>query len=440
MATIFALSSGALPAGVAVIRLSGGQARVLVQKFCGQVPKPRNMALLPIKTAQGEMLDKGLVSYFPAPHSFTGEDCAEFHLHGSKALISRFLAELGEQEQCRPAEAGEFARRAFANGKIDLTQAEGLADLLTAETESQRKLAMQGASGALKKLYRDWRQRLIKARAMIEAELDFAEEEEVKEAVFTQTEQDLAALHQDLQQHIAQAKTAYIMRDGLKIVIAGAPNAGKSSFINRLSGRSAALVSSKAGTTRDALEIRLIIEGIPVLVTDTAGLRQTTEQIEQMGVETACARIKEADLVLYLADMHAETSEDNMAVALPATKAEIWSIGNKLDLGVGAREKWPFQLSVETGLGWAEFMQKLQQFCREKTHRTAAILPARSRQLHLLKTAAAELDKALHSKNAGLELQAEYLRYAANALGRITGDIDVEDLLNVIFSEFCIGK
>lgn len=437
--TVFALSSGALPAGVAVIRLSGGQAGAVLQKFCGQVPPPRFMAYLPVKTAAGEILDKALVTYFPAPHSFTGEDCVEFHLHGSRALVSRFLVELGNEPHCRPAEAGEFARRAFANGKIDLTEAEGLADLLAAETESQRKLAMQGASGALKALYRGWRQRLIKARAMIEAELDFAEEEDAAGAFSPAIEAEISALAAELRAHCAQAKQADILRDGLKLVLAGAPNAGKSSFINRLSGRSVALVDAEAGTTRDALEIRLIIEGVPVLVSDTAGLRQATGKIEKMGVKTAAERIKEADLILYLADMQRPSETVAVKAALRGTQAEIWRIGNKADLQAGDKKTWSIQLSAKTGQGWDVFMQKLRQFCREKQSETAALLPARSRQLHLLESAAQELDKAQRADLA-LEVRAEYLRQAANALGRITGDMDVEDLLDVIFSEFCIGK
>lgn len=436
MKTIFALSSGALPAGVAVIRVSGSQAPALLQKFCGSLPKPRRMVFRSVKIGQNDVLDKALAVYFPAPHSFTGEDCAEFHLHGSKALIARFLEALAAEPLCRPAEAGEFSRRAFANGKIDLTEAEGLADLLAAETESQRKLAMQGASGALKKLYQNWRQRLIKARAMLEAELDFAEEEDIAGAVSAETERDLAALQQDLLRHIAQAKTAEIMRDGLKIVLAGAPNAGKSSFINRFSGRSVALVAEEAGTTRDALEIRLVIEGVPVLLTDTAGLRRAKQHIEQMGVKTAHERIKTADLVLYLADMRGKTAK----AALPETKAEIWRIGNKADLGAGDTAKWPVQLSAKTGQGWENFMEKLRAFCREKAAQTTAALPARRRQFHLLENAAAELGRALQGKELNLELRAEYLRYASDALGRITGEIDAEDLLDVIFSEFCIGK
>lgn len=440
METIFALSSGSLPAGVAVIRLSGGQTRSLMQKFCGKTPPPRKMTYLPIKAENNEILDKALLVYFPAPHSFTGEDCAEFHLHGSRALVQRFMRELSLQKNCRPAEAGEFARRAFANGKMDLTEAEGLADLLAAETESQRKLAMQGASGILKKLYSGWRQRLIKARAMIEAELDFADEEGVEGALSAVLKQDLLQLRQEILAHIAQAETAEVLRDGLKIVLAGVPNSGKSSFINRLSGRSVALVTDEAGTTRDALEIRMILEDMPVLITDTAGLRQSDNKIEQMGVKTAAERIRDADLVLFLADMHTKTEKKADKTILPKTKAAIWNIGNKLDLGSGSSEIWSIQLSAKSGQGWEEFMKKLQQFCREKQGEAAAILPARRRQLYLLQTAAAELAKAVGDKTLPEEAQAEYLRYASDALGKITGEIDVENLLDVIFSEFCIGK
>jgi len=438
-ATIFALSSGALPSGVAIIRLSGGETRAAVEAFCGFAPPPRQMALAQFKGANGEILDKGLAVYFPAPHSFTGEDCAEFHLHGSKALIRRMLAELAARPNCRQAEAGEFARRAFANGKIDLTEAEGLADLLAAETESQRKLAMQGASGALKALYRGWRRQLIALRAQIEAELDFAEEEDVAGAFSPALLQKMAELAAQLRAHCAGAEQADIMRDGLKIVLAGAPNAGKSSFLNRLSGRAAALVNERAGTTRDALEVRLIIENIPVLLTDTAGLRRATDEIEQLGVELAKERVKEADLVLYLADMQQAAAPADLP-PLPPTKAEIWRIGNKVDLSADKSGGWDLSLSAKTGQGWEAFMARLRQFCRDRQGEISAMLPARGRQLHLLREAATELDKARAAAPLDLELRAEHLRYASDALGRITGDINVEDVLDVIFSEFCIGK
>jgi len=356
-------------------------------------------------------------------------------LHGGKAVVVRFLEELGTFHGCRLAEPGEFARRAFAQGKLDLTEAEGLVDLINAETESQRRLAVMGASGALAALYRDWRNRLIKARAFIEAELDFSDEEDVPGSVSEQVWADMACLKDDIMQHIHNGKRAEIMRDGLKIVIAGAPNAGKSSVMNRLAGRDIAIVTEEAGTTRDALEVRLVLGTLPVLVTDTAGLRHTENHIEKMGIDAAITRMREADLVLVLDDMH-----HPQMISLPEIPATIWRIGNKLDLGSGDRNRWPLQFSVRTGEGWDEFIENLTTFCREKAVEIGDVVPARSRQIALLENGLAELETALKADRINLEFRAEHLRCASNYLGRITGDIDVEDLLDVIFSDFCIGK
>jgi len=433
MDTIFALSSGLLPSGVAVIRLSGPRVGDVLLQCIGHIPPPRTMQFSVLRSASGDILDRGLVVYFPAPNSFTGEDCAEFHLHGGKAVVARFLQELSMFAGCRSAEPGEFARRAFAEGKLDLTEAEGLSDLILAETESQRRLAVMGASGALAELYRQWRKRLIKARALIEAELDFADEGDVPGSVSDQIWQDVSLLKDDIAQHIIDGERAGIMRDGLKIVIAGTPNAGKSSFLNRLAGEQVALVTEEAGTTRDAIELRLVLGGLPVRVTDTAGLRDTDNRIEKMGIDIAINRIKEADLVLMIADMQAPHM-----VALPEIAAPVWHIGNKRDLGPGDHERWPMQISVTTGQGWEDLMKRLLAFCQEKLVTIGDIVPARNRQIELLKKGLSELQSAL--RHDQLEICAEHLRIASDYLGRITGDIDVEDLLDVIFSEFCIGK
>jgi len=434
MKTIFALSSGLLPSGVAVIRLSGAAVKDILRQVAGFIPEPRMMVLATFRAENNEVLDRGLMVYFPAPKSFTGEDCAEFHLHGGRAVVARFLDELSTFPDCRMAEAGEFSRRAFAEGKFDLTEAEGLADLIHAETESQRRLAMMGASGILADLYRGWRNSLVQARAMIEAELDFADEGDVPGSVAERIWHDMSQLHEAVLRHIESAARADTMRDGVKIVIAGAPNAGKSSMINRLAARDVAIVTEEAGTTRDALEIRLVLGGLPVLITDTAGLRQTENHIEKMGIESAAARIGEANLILLLEDMH-----DPQNVELPPTEAEIWFVGNKLDLGEGDRKRWPVQLSAGSGAGWEAFITRLTAFCQEKAVALGEIIPVRRRHTELLKCCAVELQKALDNETA-LELRAEHLRLASDALGRITGDIDVEDLLDVIFSEFCIGK
>lgn len=435
MDTIFALSSGLLPSGVAVVRLSGSYVKNMLTQFAGFIPEPRYMNFCTMRSLTGEILDKALVVYFPAPKSFTGEDCAEFHLHGGKAVVARFLEELGTFHGCRLAEPGEFARRAFVQGKLDLTEAEGLADLINAETESQRRLAVMGVSGALAALYRDWRNRLIKARAFIEAELDFSDEEDVPGFVSEQVWADMALLKDDILQHIHNGRRAEIMRDGLKIVIAGGPNAGKSSVMNRLAGRDIAIVTEEAGTTRDALEVRLVLGTLPVLVTDTAGLRHTENRIEKMGIDAAITRMREADLILVLDDMH-----NPQMISLPELPATIWRIGNKLDLGSGDRNRWPLQFSVRTGEGWDEFIENLTTFCREKAVEIGDVVPARSRQIALLENGLAELETALKADRINLEFRAEHLRCASNYLGRITGDIDVEDLLDVIFSDFCIGK
>lgn len=435
METIFALSSGALPSGVAVIRISGRQTKTILSCLCASTLKPRMMHLRTLHDQSGEIIDNGLVVFFEGPQSFTGEDCAELHIHGGRAVVQKLLDVLGSFAHCRQAEAGEFARRAFSEGKLDLTEAEGLADLIEAETESQRKLALMGASGALAELYRDWRKELIHARAMIEAELDFADESDVPGSVADKIWQRMTTLKHSIEQHIADGKRANIMRDGLRIVIAGAPNAGKSSLINCLAGRKVAIVTNEAGTTRDALEVRLIIAGVPVLITDTAGLRATDNHIEKAGIEIAQEHILNADLVLILQDMH-----NPLTIELPKTNAIIWYIGNKLDQGAGKATQWPIQLSATNREGFESFLQKLEDFCTQSIGDISKLVPARKRQISLLQTGVNELEQALQQNNADLELRAEHLRLAANSIGRITGDVDVEDLLDVIFSEFCIGK
>lgn len=436
MDTIFALSSGKLPSGVAVIRVSGNEVQNVIKSIRGKVPPARMMAYGPLHSLKHEFLDSALTVFFPAPNSFTGEDCVEFHLHGGKAVVARFLDELSKFENCRIAEAGEFSKRAFANGKLDLTEAEGLADLIDAETESQRRLAVMGASGALAELYREWRQELLQARAMIEAELDFVEEQDIPDSVSDRIWDKLKLLSSTIKKHVADGYRAQAMRDGIKIVIAGAPNSGKSSIINRLAGRDVAIVTDEEGTTRDALEIRLILAGLPVVVTDTAGIRETANKVEKIGIDTALKRLQEADLILHIEDMSSPVE-----ITLPAeNNAEIWRLGNKVDLVSGDDSRWPIQFSAETGEGFEEFLDKLIEFCNSFSESLGDLVPARKRQFDLLKETISEIDSALMLKDLDLTLRAEHLRRASDMLGRITGDIDVEDILDVIFSQFCVGK
>jgi len=435
METIFALASGLLPSAIAIVRLSGGRVREIVARLAGSLPAPRTLFYTTLTARDGMVIDQGLVAFFPAPHSFSGEDMAEFHLHGGPAVVERMLQELATFTDCRQAEAGEFARRAFANSKLDLTQAEGMADLIAAETESQRRLAVMGTSGALKALYRDWCKHLVKARALIEAELDFADEADVPGSVSDIIWPQLVQLNAAIREHIKEGERAQAMRDGVKIVIAGAPNAGKSSLINRLAGREVAIVTDEAGTTRDALEIRLVLAGMPVVVSDTAGLRQTQATIEQKGIDIAHTRMEEADLILFVEDM-----TDVQPVELPEITAPLWYIGNKLDQTAGDRTRWPVQISATNGQGFDELLTKLTSFCQERSVQITQIIPARRRQLDLLRKGVNELEAAIASPHLGLELRAEYLRQAGNHLGRIIGEVDVEDFLDIIFSEFCIGK
>ncbi len=433
--TIFALSSGRLPSGVAVVRISGPEVRFVLETIIGSLPTPRYAAYKLFRDRNGDSVDRGLVLFFPGPNSFTGEDCAEFHLHGGKAVVEKLLSEMGELPGCRIAEAGEFTRRAFSNGKMDLTIAEGLADLIAAETEGQRRLALQVASGTQRELYTEWRQRLLQARAFIEAELDFADESDVPGSVSEQVWQSLALLKREIESHIASGKRASMLRDGLHVVIVGAPNAGKSSLLNFLAGREVAIISEEAGTTRDLLEVKLDLGGIPVYVTDTAGLRETDSSVEKIGIERARARMADADLVLLLGDM-----SDPIEVMPDETSAILWKIGTKADLKEESSGNWSYRISTKTGEGLDGLLNALQSFAEAQIGQIEDAVPTRQRHINLLRSTVTEIDKAINGKNLPLELRAENMRLASQHLGRITGDVDVEEILDVIFSQFCIGK
>lgn len=434
-ATIFALSSGRLPAGLAVIRVSGPKVRFVVETIIGTDIAARYAHYKPFHAVNGDIIDHGLALFFKGPTSFTGEDCLELHLHGGIAVVERMLQELGSLPGCRIAEPGEFTRRAFANGKMDLTIAEGIADLIAAETEAQRRLALQVASGTQRELYTSWRQRLIQLRAYIEAELDFADESDVPGSVSEQVWQALDQMINDIKQHIAGGKRAAMLREGLNIVIVGAPNAGKSSLLNFLAGRDVAIISDEAGTTRDLLEVKLNLDGIPVYLTDTAGLRETESKVERIGIERALERAVDADLVLLLEDMSRP-----IPAQLGESNAEIWFVGTKVDLGECKNSKYNHRISIKTGDGLEELLQALENFARSKVGQITDAVPTRQRHINLLNETLTELTIARDSRDLPLELRAENLRLASQSLGRITGDVDVEEILDVIFSQFCIGK
>ncbi|ASP86021.1 tRNA uridine-5-carboxymethylaminomethyl(34) synthesis GTPase MnmE [Sinorhizobium meliloti] len=434
--TIYALSSGSLPAGVAIIRVSGPATADALVRLCGTLPPPRIATLRTIRTRNGETLDSGLVLYFPTPASFTGEDCCELQVHGGRAVVSAILDELAATGGLRHAEAGEFARRAFQNGKLDLVEVEGLADLIAAETEMQRRLAIEQSGGGQSALYAGWARRLTHSRAMIEAELDFADEDDVPGSVSAVIWEDVGRLRQEIDGHIARAGLAEIIRDGLKIVIAGEPNAGKSSLLNALARRDIAIVTEVAGTTRDVLSVDLSLAGFSVKLFDTAGLRETDELVEREGIRRARQVIADADLVLLLSEKPGhfridEVLPENVPVIRVATKVDRPSPS-------WAPSDADIFLSTRTGEGMADLLTALQSHLPDLAGRTALAMPSRKRHVDCLRQASAALERSLISSD--LELRAEQLRQAGDALGRITGRVDVENLLDVIFSEFCIGK
>ncbi|NTF43949.1 tRNA uridine-5-carboxymethylaminomethyl(34) synthesis GTPase MnmE [Rhizobium rhizogenes] len=433
--TIYALSSGNLPAGVAVVRVSGAAALTVAESLAGALPPARHAALKSIRTRNGLLIDRGLVLTFPGPASFTGEDCVEIHVHGGKAVVAALLAELSTFDNCRLAEHGEFTRRAMENGRMDLVEVEGLADLISAETEMQRRLAMEHAAGGLSDLYDGWADRLTRARALIEAELDFADEDDVPGSVSDRVWKDMERLRSELSDHLAGADFGEIIRDGLKVVIAGPPNAGKSSLMNILAKREVAIVTDVAGTTRDVLHVDLNIEGYAVKLYDTAGLRETEERVEREGIRRALKTVADADLVLSLAEIGQPAQID-----FPGLTGDVLTIGTKSDIRDGGEDDYDLLVSSETGSGLAALHQCLLKNLQDRSASLSLALPSRLRHRGLLSESLEALDVAVGSAGHGLDIRAEYLRQSANSLGRITGRVDVEDLLDVIFSEFCIGK
>jgi tRNA modification GTPase len=461
--TIVALSSGRLPAGVAVIRISGKRTRFVVETIAGELPEPRLARYIAFRTPDGARIDSGLILFFRGPHSFTGEDCAEFQVHGGKAVVAALLDALTAIPGIRHAEAGEFTRRAFLNGKLDLTETEALADLISAETEAQRRLAVLNADGAQSKLYSGWRGRLTHARAMIEAELDFADESDVPGSVADVVWADMEKLLREVREHIGGFHRAEIIRDGYDVVIVGAPNAGKSSLLNALARRDAAIVSDEPGTTRDLVELALDLNGVKVRLTDTAGMREDAGKVEAIGIERARQRAETADLVLLLADatveipthpvldnpnvIHIGTKIDLVAASVDATRdrnamAGLGAFVNAQVVPVEAPAYRPPFLMVSslTGQGISELLGLLAERAKQAVGDAGDVLPSRLRHIELLRETASHLESALTADGRGLELRADDLRLAAERLGRISGAVDVEDLLDVIFSQFCIGK
>jgi tRNA modification GTPase len=448
MSTIFAPISPMIKSAVSMVRISGPNAGEALSRLARvPLPKPRMATVTALRAPHtGQLIDKALVLWFPGPHSFTGEDSAELHLHGSRAVMRHCLEALGSMTELglRYAEPGEFSRRAFENGKMDLTEAEGLADLIESETTLQATQALRQMGGALKTLYDNWRHQLVELMAYVEAYIDFPEEDIPADIVADFT-QRLSIITTQVSSHLEDNRRGETLRHGIFVAIIGAPNAGKSTLLNQLSQRDVAIVSEQAGTTRDVLEVHLDIAGYPFVLADTAGLRSSTDVIEQEGVKRALSRAHEADIKLAVFDITQEI--DNATLAQIDERTII--LMNKLDdhtedhvltlPNIPQDYTCPIiAISAKSGKNIPQLLELLQAHAAQKIGVGEDPVITRARHRALLQEALLALSQC----NSGqpIELYAEYLRIAATSLGKITGHIDVEEILDSLFRHFCIGK
>ena len=430
MDTIYALASARGRAGVAVIRLSGPEAHSVVAILTGKPLPPSRQAALRRIIWQGEMLDEALILLFDAGQSFTGEAVAEIQVHGSSAVVAVILRALSEVGLARLAEPGEFTRRALENGRLDLAQVEGLADLIDAETEAQRKQALRVFSGDIGRRIEGWRPSILRAAALMEAVIDFVDED-VPVDVTPEVRDLLNGLLIELRREVLGAPVSERIRDGFEVAILGAPNVGKSTLLNALAGREAAITSEIAGTTRDVIEVRLDLRGLPVTLLDTAGMRETDDRVEEIGIERALKRGKDADLRLII------LSSPDEALPVRVEAEDIIVIGKadqqRYD---GAR-----MISARTGEGVDSLIDDIARVLSERAAGSGSLI--RERQRLAVQQAVEALDSALHELGNGLErieLAAEDVRRASRALDKLIGRIGVEDVLGEIFASFCIGK
>jgi tRNA modification GTPase len=439
--TIFALSSAPGRAGVAVIRISGHGAGSAIDLMAGPRPSPRvagGRAIRHPKTS--EVIDRGVVLWFPAPKSFTGEDVVELQIHGGRAVTAAVLDGLSIIPNFRFAEPGEFARRAFENGKLDLAEVEGLSDLIDAETEAQRRQALLQATGTLSALYEGWRASLTEAIALVEAGLDFSDEADVSARTMADARAVIEVTIAAVNHHLDDGHRGEIVRDGFRVALLGAPNVGKSSLLNALARRDAAIVSEEAGTTRDVIEVRLDLAGFAVIVSDTAGLREGAGQVELEGIRRSLATAKAADLVIWLTD--AATAETLLPAELQDVADRTLLVLNKVDvLSPGSLIPDDIvAISAKTGAGIGGLTKRLGVIAAERVGSQVVPIITQDRHRQLLSKCAESLKAFLDGPAEDTELRAEDLRQAADALGRITGRVDVEDVLDHIFGRFCIGK
>ncbi len=440
--TIFALATAPGRAGIAVVRVSGPAAAAACRALTGRPPpEPRRASLRRIVDPVGhEALDDGLVLWFAAPASETGEDVLELQLHGAPAVVEAVIEALSGLPDCRLADPGEFARRAFDNGKLDLTEVEGLADLIAAETAAQRRQAVRQMRGALGRLYEGWRGDLVRLLAHLEADIDFVDED-LPGDLGGRARAALAPLIAAMGEHLAAGRGGERLRAGLSVAILGAPNVGKSSLLNALARRDAAIVSARAGTTRDVIEVHLDLDGLPLTLADTAGLRDSADEIEQEGMRRALARTADADVKLIVLDATTGGAIEPPVRALIDDHAIV--VVNKIDVATGPNPtvlngQAVLAISVRTGAGIDALIAALTARARQALTLGADPVPTRARHRAAVEEARACLDRATRAMLP--ELVAEDVRLAARALGRITGRVDVEDILDAIFREFCIGK
>jgi tRNA modification GTPase len=439
--TIYALASGQGRAGVAVIRLSGPESGAALRRLTRRpLPAPRRAALRALRHPRSaEKLDEALVLWMPGPHSFSGEDCLELHVHGGPAVIAAVIDALGAIEGLAPAGPGDFTRRAFEHGKLDLTAAEGLADLVDAETEGQRRQALRQLEGGLAAVYDGWRARLLSLSALIEVSIDFPDED-VPQDISHGVALEIMALGAEMRAHLEDSDRGQRVREGYRIAILGAPNAGKSSLLNALAGREAAIVSDIPGTTREVVEVRLVLAGFPVWIADTAGLREAADAIEAEGVRRALQRAEAADLRLAVIDQAGPGAE---AALLAALQPGDLAVLNKADLGastMGPPGLDAVAVSAKTGEGVAALIKALEGRVATALEKQEAAPLTRARHRALVAEAHAALAQAERALGRPPELLAEDVRMAARAVGRLTGRIDVEEILGEIFAGFCIGK
>lgn len=441
--TVFALSTGAGRSALAVIRLSGPDVELALTRLgLKDLPPPRMAALRKLyDPISGALLDEALVLRFVAPHSFTGEDMAELHVHGGLAVTQSILAALASLDICSPAEAGDFTRRAVLHGKMDLTGAEAIADLIDAEGGAQQAQALRQMNGSLRQVMEGWREALKTTLAHVEADIEFADED-LPGGLGQRALEGVPEIATAMEKHL-QDRRGVALRDGLRVALLGAPNAGKSSILNMLAGKDAAIVSARAGTTRDVIEVAMVLDGVPVTLVDTAGLREAGDDIEREGVRRAKVQAEAADIRLLV------LSPDTQSPRLKGASLEDADllICNKADLGPVPEaelrtlgEIKALSLSTTAGDGEAALLEALQELVNERAGAKEASILTRERHREALEEACIALQRALEIADTGLELAAEDLRLAQRALGRITGAVDIEQLLDIVFADFCIGK